>query len=243
MHVFKQANKVQLLIILKGLVLKKNITFCLVISLLYCVQFTHANESEVKLSKSCIKNNPLVAGESDPTLLGFYAQACDKKNQDTKNNFLVAAAQRYQQLGQNFKALQLVNDLKVQNVQSTALTDVEFLASLKIAYTALNQIRDKEVRYLTETGTYPAVKEFNDAVKKALPAPVIAHVSNDDEPKSKATFVKNTKHFNNTNVKSNNKRSVTQAEPKPKTTLISNKAKVAPTAPVSKSSGSPFASL
>ena len=224
--------------------MKKNITFCLVVSVLCCVQFSHANESEVKLNKSCIKNNPLVAGESDPTLLGFYAQACDKKNQATKDNFLVAAAQRYQQLGQNFKALQLVNDLKVQNVQSTTLTDVEFLASLKIAHSALNQMRDKEVRYLTETGTYPAVKEFNEVVKKALPAPIIANTSYDDEPKSKANFVKNTKHSNNINVvKSNNKRSVTPAEPKPKTVVTSNKAKVAPAAPVIKSSGSPFASL
>ena len=223
--------------------MKKSITVSLVISLLCCVQFSHANESEVKLNKSCIKNNPLVAGENDPTLLGFYAQACDKKNKDTKNNFLVAAAQRYQQLGQDFKALQLVNDLKVQNVQSTTLTDVEFLASLKIAHSALNQMRDKEVRYLTETGTYPAVKEFNEAVKKALPAPVIANVRHDEDAKPKASWVKNTKHSNNTNVKSNNKRSVTQAEPKPKTVVASNKAQVTPTAPVSKASESPFASL
>lgn len=131
-----------------------------------------AYADEVNLKKSCVKDNPLVAGESDAALLQIYAQACDKKNKDTKANYLAQAAQRFQQIGKNYKALQLVNDLQADNIQHSSLTDVKFLAGIGIANEALKQIRGAEVRYLTDETYAPAI-ELSEAVKKAKPLSVI----------------------------------------------------------------------
>lgn len=127
---------------------------------------------EVKLKRGCVKDHPLVAGETDQTLLQIYAQACDKKNKDNKNGFLAQAAQRFQQIGQNQKALQLVNSLNAQNVQHSSLTDTKFLAGIGIANEALEQMRGPEVRYLTEE-TYEPALALSEAVKKAKPLTVI----------------------------------------------------------------------
>lgn len=124
------------------------------------------------LKRSCVKDNPLVAGETDATLIQIYAQACDKKNKDNVNGYLAQAAQRFQQIGKNYKALQIVNDLNAQNVQHSSLTDVKFLAGVAIANEALVQIREKEVRYLSDEG-YGSAITLSDAVKKAKPLAVI----------------------------------------------------------------------
>ena len=128
----------------------------------------HASE----LKKSCVKDNPIVAGETDPTLLGIFAQVCDKKNSSNKNAYLVQAAQQFQKIGRNLKALQLVNQLNTQGFNHSSLTDVKFLASVAIANQAVNQIRNQEVRYLNEE-SYAAVTKLTDAVKNARPLSVI----------------------------------------------------------------------
>lgn len=125
-----------------------------------------------ELKRSCVKDNPLVAGESDPALIQIYSQVCDKKNKDNNNEYLAQAAQRFQQIGRNYKALQLVNELNAKQVQHSSLTDVKFLAGVAIANEALTQIRDKEVRYLSDDAYAPAVA-FSDAVRKAKPLSVI----------------------------------------------------------------------
>lgn len=125
-----------------------------------------------ELKRGCLKDNPLAVGETDPTLLQIYAQACDKKNKDNVNGYLAQAAQRFQQIGKNYKALQLVNELNAKQVHHSSLTDVKFLAGVAIANEALTQIRDKEVRYLSDEGYAPAVA-FSEAVKKAKPLAVI----------------------------------------------------------------------
>lgn len=137
--------------------------------------------NEVNLKRSCLKDHPLVVGETDPSLLNIYAQVCDKKNKDNKNGYLAQAAQRFQQLGQNFKALQLVEQLNAQQVQHSSLTDVKFLAGIAIANQALTQIRDKEVRYLSEEGYAPAMA-LAEAVKKAKPLVVIEEVQEEAKP-------------------------------------------------------------
>lgn len=151
-------------------ILKKTILFTTL--LLGSLSVTSAFADEVNLKKSCVKDNPIIAGETDPSLLNIYAQACDKKNKDTKNVYLVQAAQRFQQLGKNLKALQLVDQLNGQQFQHSALTDVKFLAGVSIANQALTQLRDKEVRYLSEEGYAPAMA-LADAVKRAKPLAVI----------------------------------------------------------------------
>lgn len=150
--------------------MKKSILF---ISALLCSSFTSvAFADDVKLKRGCIKDNPLVAGENDTALLQIYAQVCDKKNKDLKSNYLAQAAQRFQQIGKNYKALQLVNDLNASNIQHSSLTDVKFLAGIGIANEALTQIRGPEVRYLTDETYAPAIA-LSEAVKSAKPLSVI----------------------------------------------------------------------
>ena len=137
-------------------------------------QNSMANTAEDVLKRSCLKDNPLVVGESDPTLLNIYAQACDKKNKDNVNGYLVKAAERFQQLGSNWKALQLVHSLQAKNIQSNTLTDVKFMASASMANSTIEQMRTREARYLNEDATYPVAKTLVDSINSAKPASVMA---------------------------------------------------------------------
>ena len=114
----------------------------------------------------------MVEGETNPELLAVYSQLCDKKNKDNKNKLLVSAAEKFQQIGKNDKAIQIVNYLETQNIQSNELTDVKFLAGIGLASDALSKMRTREMRYLTEDKTYPVAKSFTDAVRQAMPAAV-----------------------------------------------------------------------
>ncbi len=167
--------------------MKNNIAFGIAISLLIIAPLSYADESEVKLKRSCIKDNPVVEGESDPALLGIYAQLCDKKNKDNKDNNMILAAQQFQKLGKNYKALQIVSELESNNIHSNTLTDVKFLAGVNLANSALNQMREKESRYLSNDDTYPAVKKFTDDVKGALPATVLEKKAEEAEVVKKST--------------------------------------------------------
>ncbi|WP_157758108.1 hypothetical protein [Acinetobacter larvae] len=104
----------------------------------------------VKLSRSCIKKNPLVNGAADPTLLSIYAQICDKKNKEPQQQsiYLIQAAQRFTQLDQPYKALTIINTLEQRHIQHNVLTDVKFAASSALANQAILQMREHEARYL-----------------------------------------------------------------------------------------------
>ncbi|MDO5542163.1 MAG: hypothetical protein Q4F77_02530 [Acinetobacter sp.] len=154
--------------------MKRIVIFIAILSGFTFNQHVFANTSEMKLKKKCIQQYPWMEGESDAALRGIYTQICDKKNRQNKNNLLIQAAQQHQQLGQNFKALQLVSYLHAQDIQSTALTDVQFMASTQMASSAIEQMRRNEVRYLSEEQTYPAAKNLVDAIEQAKPAPVLA---------------------------------------------------------------------
>lgn len=134
-------------------------------------QFTFADENRIELKKGCIKDYPLVADETDLDLLNIYSQICDKKNKkniELKNELFIQAAQKFQQLGKNLKALQLVDSLRKQNIQHTALTDVTFLAGVGIAQSSLQQMRNNELRYLSPEMTYPAAKQFSESIRTSL---------------------------------------------------------------------------
>ncbi|TCB58552.1 hypothetical protein [Acinetobacter terrae] len=121
-----------------------------------------------------MKDYPLVTGETDQDLLNIYSQICDKKNKKNialQNELLIQAAQKYQQLGKNLKALQLVESLGQQNVQRTTLTDVAFLAGVGIAESSLQHMRSNEVRYLSMQTTYPTAKKLSDHIRISLPEP------------------------------------------------------------------------
>ena len=134
-------------------------------------QFTFADENRIELKKGCIQDYPLVADETDPDLLNIYSQICDKKNKkniELKNELFIQAAQKFQQLGKNLKALQLVDSLRKQNIQHTALTDVTFLAGVGIAQSSLQHMRNNELRYLSPEMTYPAAKQFSESIRTSL---------------------------------------------------------------------------
>lgn len=184
-----------------------------------------------ELKKSCVKDNPLVAGESDPALIQIYTQVCDKKNKGNNNGYLAQAAQRFQQLGRNYKALQLVNELNAKQVQHSSLTDVKFLASVAIANEALTQMRDKEVRYLSDDAYAPAIA-FSEAVQRAKPLSVIENKV-EEAPKrsySEAKPAKTTTRSNKSSGKSSSAKS---------TSTKSNSAKTS-TAKVSKTVQKPI---
>jgi hypothetical protein len=152
----------------KRFILKKSIVFTSI--LLGSLVSTSVLANDLK--RSCIKENPLVEGETDRTLIHIYTQVCDKKNKENKNAYLVQAAQQFENIGRSLKALQLVNELNVQGFGHTILTDVKFSASVNIANQALEQIRSHEGRYIDED-LYPDADSFANAVKAARPLPVI----------------------------------------------------------------------
>lgn len=131
-------------------------------------------EGVIQLSNKCIKAYPLVSGETDQNLLHLYMQLCDKKNKKDdvlKNQLSVQAAKRYQELGKNYKALQLVETLNAQNIQHSSLTDTQFLAGIAIANAALDYMRQEEMRYLSADLTYPPAKNLSQSIQNSLPAP------------------------------------------------------------------------
>ena len=126
------------------MVLKNKIIYLLLVSgLLIFNNVVHADNSEVKLKRSCIKANPLVDGESDTDLLNIYAQICDKKNTENKLILLTQAAYRFQQLGKSLKSLLLVDFLEKQNVNTAALTDVKFLIGVNLAKSSLRTVAER----------------------------------------------------------------------------------------------------
>ncbi len=134
-----------------------------------CVGNTWA-ANEVKLKRSCIKDHPLVDGMSDQALLTIYAEVCDKKNNSNQLLLLSKAAERFQQLGMNYSALKIVSDLEAQNFTNQTLTNTKFLAGVKLADQALTQMREKQLRYLTEEDTYPPAKILVDNIEKSRPS-------------------------------------------------------------------------
>ena len=156
-------------------VLKKYYLILPTFVLLAVTPFTFAAAEEgISLKNKCIKDYPLVNGETDHDLLSLYAQICDsnnKKNDELKNKLLVQAASRYQELGKSYKALQLVEELNARNINHTSLTDTRFLAGVSIANMALNHMRQEEMRYLSADLTYPPAKELSNLVRNSLPAP------------------------------------------------------------------------
>lgn len=136
--------------------------------------FTFASENNIELKKACIKDYPLVGDETDPELLNIYRQICDRKNKkniELKSALSIQAAQRFQAIGKNLKALQWVEELRKQNVQHRDLTDVAFLAGVGISESNLQYMRNNEMRYLNAENTYPAAKKLSDHIQISLPEP------------------------------------------------------------------------
>lgn len=203
-----------------------------------------ASNSDIDISRSCIKKNPLVSGENDPVLLKTYSQICDKKNADNKNGYLVQAAQRFQQIGRSEKALALVQQLEAEKVQGNTLTDVKFLAATNIANDALKQMRQKEMRYLSSDITYPAASELIRSIDSAKPASVLLETALDNAEKNQTTSKSSKKKSAKVTTTVKNK---TKTKPAVVTTnkvkASTTTAKVNTTNTSTNSSSNPFAGL
>lgn len=153
--------------------MKKSILLFPLMATLCATPIAYADE-QIELKRGCIKDYPLVKGETDQALLGIYQQVCakeNKKNQEVKQELQVQAAKRFQELGKNMKTLQLVEQLENQGVRHPDLTDAHFLAGVSIAKNALNYMRTEQMRFLSDEVTYPAAKELSDTIRASVPAP------------------------------------------------------------------------
>ena len=226
-----------------GNILNKKIFYLSSIAIISISQLTFASEQAPELKKSCLKDHALVSSELDSNLINIYSQICDKKNKKNivlQNELLIQAAQQYQKLGHNLKALQLVDSLRKQNIQHTALTDISFLAGVDIANKALQQMRNNEMRYLSLEGTYPAAKQLSDGIRASLPEPD----TSDAKPVS-ISVAKPKKMVKSSPVKTTTNRvtnkAVTPSRSKP-ANVAATPVKV-PAAQPKASGSSPFASL
>ena len=202
----------------------KKLILCGFVFMASVTGLTHAGD-EIKLKKSCLKDYPEVVGESNPELLSIYSQLCDKKNKDNKNSILILAAQKFQQMGKSNKAMQIVSYLETQNIQSNELTDVKFLSGVSLVHDALNKMRNNEMRYLSEDGTYPVAKSLSDAIKQAAPSSVLVEkqqeVNTTNVKTSKSTrpvrSVRPTKTVRKAKVATPTTKSTAPVKPKPTT--------------------------
>lgn len=185
------------------------------------VELTDQKIKPVKLKRKCIKQNPLVAGQTDQALLKIYQQVCDKSNAGQVNDLLAQAAMRMYELKQPMNALTLANELQQKNIQGATLTDVTFLASVDIANNALQHMRTDEMRYLSTELTYPPAKQLSENIRTALPAPVITTKAVEEAPKKEAR-----------STSTANRRVVSQ--PKARTTSAPRNTSTQTTAPASR---------
>lgn len=165
--------------------MKKIISYSFVLGAALACTWLHADD-EIKLKKSCLKDYPAVVGESNPELLSIYAQLCDKKNKERKNELLIQAASQFQKNGQNFKSLQVINELESNNIKNNTVTDIKFLAALGITDSALQYMKQQESRYLNAEDTYPAAIKFSEDVKKSIPTSIVEKKVDEAEVARKA---------------------------------------------------------
>ena len=173
-------------------ILPKGVYFIPFTAIFFMMQASYAKtERPAEISKSCIKANPLAAGDTNAELIELYTQLCDKKNKqnvEQLTDFKIAIAQNYQEHGNNLKALQALNQLRSLNINTPQMTDIEFLAGTSISQHALNQMRSVELRPISESNYQPA-KELAESIHYAQPVISVKKGTEYSEPllKKKAT--------------------------------------------------------
>ncbi|MGE8537654.1 MAG: hypothetical protein ACN6NI_00075 [Acinetobacter sp.] len=186
-----------------------------------CAAQAHAAE----LNRSCIKAYPQAKNDTDSTLIGLYQQLCEKsakKNIQRQHQLNTQIAKRYVELGNNLKALNLIERLHQQNYHHQDLTDLGFLAGVGISAQNLEQMRSSEVRALNDF-TYPQARSLTEQIYLAQPAPVFS------EPVSSTALIskpKQAKMGKNNSLKQNvklNKNKKTSNSPKMNTAVINTK--------------------
>lgn len=230
-------------------ILKKGIVVsivCITMSLMGSLVYADDQEIKpIKLKSKCIKQNPLVIGQTDHTLLEIYQQVCDKDNAQRVNDLLAQAAMRMYELKQPMNALQLANQLQQKNVRGTTLTDVTFLASVAIANETLQHMRTDEMRYLSNDLTYPPAKQLSDAIRATLPAPDTSNIKSitDESIKKEIRNTVTRRTTNRQKVRTTSVRNGTQvAAPVKRQTAVTPAAPKQPST-VQKTGSNPFDSL
>lgn len=172
------------------------IMICLVDSSVYA---SDQQIKPIKLKSKCIKQNPLVANQTDQVLLGLYQQICDKPSVQQTNDLLAQAAMRMYELKQPMNALTLANQLQQQNVHGATLTDIVFLSSIEIANGALQHMKGEEMRYLSNDLTYPPAKQLSENIRIAQPAPDTSNIKaiTDESLKKEMQQINNTRRISN----------------------------------------------
>ncbi len=147
---------------------------------------------------------------------------------------------RFHELGQNLNALLLVNQLKSQNIQGSLLTDVAFLSSVAIANDSLKEMREKQMRYLSEDLTYPPAKQLVEQIRQSVPAPDTSELKGITDASLKASQ-RNARAA--ATKRTNTKASTIKTSSSKAKATTTTPAKPAATATTTKSSANPFESL
>lgn len=173
----------------------KGMSFMPLIAIIFVMQASYAKtDASAEISKSCIKANPLAAGDTSAELIDLYTQLCDKKNKqnlEQLTDFKISIAQNYQENGNNLKALQALNQLRSLNINTPKMTDIEFLAGTAISQNALNHMRTVELRSISENNYQPA-KELAETIRYAQPVILSQKDKAYSEPTSKKKSAKKT---------------------------------------------------
>ncbi|RKG29634.1 hypothetical protein [Acinetobacter tianfuensis] len=208
-------------------------------------QFSSANDQISSLKKSCLKDYPAAIGETDQELLQLYSQLCDKSNK--KNTVLqqeisTAIAARYQAIGKNLKSLQVIEDLKLHNINTSELTDISFLAGIGIAQQSADQMRTAELRSLSEK-TYAPAKKLSETIQFAQPT--IEKTTAQDNTEKSASKAKTKKSKQSVKTKSSEKSSAASVKTHkaPAKPAPAAKKESVQTKPSSASGFSPFSAL
>ena len=220
--------------------MNKHIVFSVILLGLSFLNVAHAEEDQIKLKRGCLKDYPQAVGQTDPTLLSLYQQVCDKKNADKKNDLLAQAAMRFHELGQNLNALLVVHQLKSQHVQGNLLTDTAFLSGVAIANESLKEMRNSQMRYLSENVTYPPAKQLAEQIHQSVPAPDTSELKGITDASLKATQRSMTRA---TVVSKRTAGKTNTAKTNSNKTRPATTASVKPVATATKSGASPFDSL
>lgn len=195
------------------------------------MQIVHA--ADVKLKRGCIKDNPLVQGVLDPNLLSIYTQICDKKNKEQRDQYLILAANRFQQLGMNDRALQIVNQLEAKQVKNTQLTDIKFLIGTHLAGDALAKMREQESRLLTQDLTYPPAQILADNIRRSVPSSIVKRRTQEQKRKETQHRAQNQKQTQTRPPSNRNKNTTTLNRAQPDTSNTQKNTAIANTTPFS----------
>lgn len=138
----------------------------LIFTVLLASSTTLAFANNEKIKRSCLKKHPVMRGIYDTELIEIFSHICDKKNKDFQNAYLIQATQRFQYLGFNYQALQLLGLLEAQGVNHEGLNKVKFLIGTQLTDDALRVMQANQSKNLSEPQIIQAATILNTQLQK-----------------------------------------------------------------------------